>query len=422
MLQNRSVTDCVRSVRRMFGGRPRAVAVLITALLLAAIPLIGSARTASLASRTVGYVGSTTDAGHYDYAGLVHVHTTYSDDATGTYEDLARVAGDQGIRFLVVTDHETLKASGDGKQGWRDGVLMLTGVENARPEGHLLGMDVTNAPNRREIPTTAYLQAVEAQDGLSILAHPAHRKWAWEGPIDERIDGIEILDLADQFYAAPLEAKLAAVAMLPVNRMAGYLELGTKAEPALRIWDRITQQRRFVGLYAADLHQAIELWGEEKMVFPPAEDVMRIARNHIVSARPFSGEFTADSALVYGAIRAGHLYVAVDVLGDSTGFMFKASNREAEAWMGDEIRAAPGTRYTVELPVNARRLEAVVRVLRNGIEVAQSAAGQRVYHYVDDRPGIYRVEVTTMVPTAFGPDREMTWIYANPIYARDAAA
>lgn len=319
MLQNRSVTDIVRSVRRMFGGRPRAAAVLITALLLAAVPLIGSARTASLSSPSAGYVGSATAGGHYDYAGLIHVHTTYSDDATGTYEDLARVAGGQGIRFVVVTDHETLKAIGDGKQGWRNGVLMLTGVENARPEGHLLGMGISNAPNRREVPTTAYLQAVKAQDGLSILAHPAHRKWAWEGPVDERIDGIEILDLADQFYAAPLEAKLAAVAMLPVNRMAGYLELGTKAEPALRIWDRITQQRRFVGLYAADLHQAIELWGEEKMVFPPAEDVMRIARNHIVSAKPFSGEFTADADLVYGAIRAGHLYVAVDVLGDSTG-------------------------------------------------------------------------------------------------------
>ncbi|TPW06889.1 MAG: PHP domain protein [bacterium] len=421
MLQNRSVTDIVRSVRRMFGGRPRAAAVLITALLLAAVPLIGSARTASLSSPSAGYVGSATAGGHYDYAGLIHVHTTYSDDATGTYEDLARVAGGQGIRFVVVTDHETLKAIGDGKQGWRNGVLMLTGVENARPEGHLLGMGISNAPNRREVPTTAYLQAVKAQDGLSILAHPAHRKWAWEGPVDERIDGIEILDLADQFYAAPLEAKLAAVAMLPVNRMAGYLELGTKAEPALRIWDRITQQRRFVGLYAADLHQAIELWGEEKMVFPPAEDVMRIARNHIVSAKPFSGEFTADADLVYGAIRAGHLYVAVDVLGDSTGFMFKASNRGGEAWMGDEIRAAPGTRYTVELPESAQRLEAVVRVLRNGIEVARSAAGQRVYQFVDDRPGIYRVEVTTMVPTAFGPDREMTWIYANPIYARDAA-
>lgn len=405
----------------MLRGRPRAVAVLITALLVASVPLIGSARTASLASHPVGYVGSTTAGGHYDYAGLVHLHTTYSDDATGTYEDLARVAGEQGIRFLVVTDHDTQNAIGDGKQGWRDGVLMLTGVESSRPEGHMLGIGITTAPSRREVPTSVFLQAIKAQAGLTILAHPAHRKWAWDGPVDDRIDGIEILNLADQFYAAPLEAKLTAVAMLPVNRMAGYLELGTKAEPALRIWDRITRQRRFVGLYGADLHQAIELWGEEKMVFPPAGDVMRIARNHIVSARPFSGDFTADSALVYDAIRAGHLYVGVDVLGDPTGFMFKASNGEAQAWMGDGIRLAPGTRYTVELPASAQGLGAVVRVLRNGIEVAKSAAGQRVYHYVDDRPGVYRVEVTTMVPTAFGADREMTWIYANPIYARSAA-
>lgn len=419
MVQIRFVAGLVRRRRLTLGGRPRVKAVLIIALVLGAVPLMGNARTASLASRSGDPVASSTATGHHDYAGLVHVHTTYSDDANGTYESLARVAGDQGIRFLIVTDHDTLKAIGDGKQGWREGVLMLTGVESARPEGHLLGMDIETAPSRREIPTSTYLRSIRAQAGLTVLAHPAHRKWAWDGPIDDRVDGIEILDLADQFYAAPLQAKLAAVSMLPVNRMAGYLELGTEAAPALRIWDRISQERRFVGLYAADLHQAIELWGDETVVFPPAEDVMRIARNHIVSAKAFSGEFTADSALVYGAIRAGHLYVALDVLADATGFMFKAGNREGVAWMGDEIHAGPGTRYTVELPSSARRLGAVVRVLRNGLEVAHSAPGQRIYDYSDDRPGVYRVEVTTMVPTAFGADREMTWIYANPIYARD---
>ncbi len=406
------------SGRSVLRRRPRAISVLLVAFLLGSIPLIGNARTAPLSSLSRGYVGSGTATAHYDYAGLVHVHTTYSDDATGTYEDLARVAGGQGIRFLVVTDHETLAGIADGKQGWRDGVLMLTGVENRRPEGHLLAMDIESAPNRREIPTSTYLEAVTAQGGLTILAHPAHRKWAWRGKIDDRIDGMEILDLADQFYAAPLEAKLAAVALLPVNRTAAYLELGTKAEPALRIWDRITQERRFVGLYAADLHQAIELWGEEKMVFPPAEDVMRIARNHIISPTPFTGDAAADTALVYRAFRSGHLYVGLDILGDPTGFMFKAVNREAEVWMGDEMRAGPETKYSVELPQSAQHLGPIIRILRNGVEVAHSAPGQRSYLYADARPGVYRVEVTTSIPTAFGADREVTWIYSNPIYAR----
>lgn len=356
--------------------------------------------------------------GRFDYAGLIHVHSEYSDDASGSYASLARTAAAQGIRFLVATDHNTLEPVTAGEEGWRDGVLMLAGMESSRPEGYLLAMNVATAPADSEQSTEAFLSAMSEQDGMTLLAHAAHRKWGWRGPIDDRVGGMEILDLADQFHAAPLATKLTALALLPFNRMGAYLELGTDNAPTLRIWDRMTQRRRFVGVYAPDLHQSIELWHGRSLAFPPAAEIMRIGRNHIVSRVPLSGDLEADRALVYRAISNGRLYVSLDVLGDATGFMFAAKQGASEAWMGDEIVAGPRTVYSVTLPNVAGSLGAVIRVLRNGVEVARSRAGALSFAYEDGRPGVYRTETVVMVPTAFGPDRETIWIYSNPIYSR----
>ncbi len=354
----------------------------------------------------------------FDYAGLVHLHTDYSDDATGSYEDLAQAAAAQDITFLIVTDHNTLQPVADGRQGWRNGVLMLSGIESSRPEGHLLGLDVTTAPTDRETPTTDFLASVRSQSGQAFIAHPRHRKWAWQGPIDRRISGMEILDLADQFYDAPAQAKAAAIAALPFRPMAAYLELGGRPTAALDLWDQTTQARRFVGLYAPDIHQAIEL-GDRKIRFPPAADIMRIARNHIVMEAPFSGDWKADAASLYGALKAGRLFVSLDVLADGKGFMFWADQPDGPAaWMGDEIEAGSTATYKVRLPASAAPLNPVIHILKNGLEIARSQAGDPSLDYETRDPGVYRVEVSTRVPSLMGLRRDVTWIYSNPIYAR----
>lgn len=353
----------------------------------------------------------------YDYAGLIHLHTAYSDDATGSYDSLAEAAGSQGIRFLIVTDHNTLQPLADARQGWRGGVLMLTGVESSRPEGHLLGLNTTFAPAERESPTAPFLSALTETGGLAVLAHPTHRKWAWKGPVDDRIMGMEILDLADQFYDAPAIAKTAALAALPVRPMAAYLELGGRPDSALAKWDQITRTRRF-GLYAPDIHQAIELSDDLKIAFPPARDIMRIARDHIVTPKPFTGRQTEDATLVYDALRAGHVFVSLDVLADGTGFMFTGERPGLTAWMGDQIVAGPPTTYRVRLPASAAALRPVIRLLRNGSEVASSAPGDAELVRTTGDDGVYRVEVSTRIRTLAGSTREMIWIYSNPIYAR----
>lgn len=354
----------------------------------------------------------------YDYAGLIHVHSDYSEDATGSYDSLAKAAGAQGLRFVIVTDHNTLQPLIDHREGRNGDVLMLTGMESSRPEGHLLAIGSDAATVEKAMPTTALLSAVSGAGGLTFVAHPTHRRWAWSSNIDPRIDGMEILDLADSFEAAPLLAKAAAFAILPFDRASAYLTLGVHPTSSLRLWDTIGQSRPFVGIYAPDIHQSIELGGGRGMAFPPAGEIMRIASDHILSTVPFQGEFEADRSILYGAFREGHLYVAVDQLADATGFIFTAAQDDRLAWMGDEIPAGRPTRYSIVLPASAARLRPVIRLLRNGVSIAESRPGADGLDVVDNREGVFRVEVVTSVRTLLGPGREMTWIYSNPIYAR----
>src|SRR3989338_4659658 len=57
------------------------------------------------------------DDGYTDYAGVIHIHTTYSHDAHGTFADVIRVANAQRLDYVVITEHNNLRALHEGKQG-----------------------------------------------------------------------------------------------------------------------------------------------------------------------------------------------------------------------------------------------------------------------------------------------------------------
>tara|TARA_R110002167_G_scaffold64917_6_gene183543 strand:+ start:1080 stop:2270 length:1191 start_codon:yes stop_codon:yes gene_type:complete len=391
----------------------RIVLVAVASLLLA-----GLARAAMLTTPADRFAGHVSIDGFYDYTGLVHFHTDYSGDASGTYEAVARDAAEVGVRFMVATEHENLDALKDGREGWYGSTLMLSGVESTRPEGSLLGLDLDAYRVTREDSTDAFLSSVTAQKGMAILAHADNRRWAWQGPLDDRVAGMEMLDLADLFYAASLGEKLTAVALLPVNQTAAYLELGRSAGSPFKIWDGIGRERRFVGLYAPDFHQCLEMINDRCFAFPRARDIMGLVRNHILTRTPFTGDAAADRDTVYAAIAEGHLYVSLDVLADATGFMFSAEQDGRRAVMGDEMPARGGANFTVTLPPTAREMKPTVHLIKDGIQIGVLESHDGTARFADRGPGVYRIEVRTEIPTFLGPDRKAVWIYSNPIYLR----
>src|SRR5919109_3155835 len=98
------------------------------------------------------------------YPGALHMHTTYS-DGTGTVDEVIQAARDAGLRWIVITDHDTLE--GRPFEGWRNDVLVIVGHEITPDHNHFLALNVDEVIDRTLAPQD-YVDAVYARGGFGI--------------------------------------------------------------------------------------------------------------------------------------------------------------------------------------------------------------------------------------------------------------
>jgi hypothetical protein len=351
----------------------------------------------------------------FEYRGLIHVHSEYSHDARGSYDELSRAARRHGLSFVVITDHNNVDAIAAGEQGWRNNVLLLTGVESGRHEGYMLFVDVENYIHEDSSSTRVALQECLRQGGFGLIIHAGNCRRAWKGELDPAVTGLEILDYADQLYDCSPLAKLNAFLFYPANRVLACLRVYHRPAETLARWDREASLRPVVGFYGPNMHQNVRILRWEPK-FPPADAVIPLASNHILSREPLTGDFQSDRCVVYEAIRNGNLFFALDILGDSSGFRFSAAQEGRIAIMGEALAAGVEAVFSVRLPriEGNPRLEIVV--YRNGVEFLRKRGRELTFRAT--QAGAYRVEVLAKLPTFFNRGRMAPWIYSNPIYLR----
>jgi len=351
----------------------------------------------------------------FEYRGLIHLHSQYSADANGSYDELSRAARRHRLDFLVATDHNNADAIADGQQGWRNGSLVLTGVEIKRPEGYLLLLGIEEYVHNKLECTSDLLKEHAEKGGFGLVVHAGNCRRPWKGELDCRITGLEILDFADQLYDCSAFAKLNAFLFYPANWMLACLRVYHRPAETLARWDREASRRPVVGFYGPNMHQKVKIlrWRPK---FPPADVVMALASNHILSKESLTGSFPSDRRLVYRAIRNGNLFFALDFLGDSSGFRFSASQGRRNAIMGETLGTDAETVFSVTLPEIQGRLQTEIVVYLNGAVFIRERKRKLTFRAIDE--GAYRVEVLTRMPTFLGRGRMAPWIYSNPIYLK----
>jgi hypothetical protein len=153
--------------------------------------------------------------------------------------------------------------------------------------------------------------------------------------------------------------------------------------------------------------------------------------NHLL-VRPTAGTAWDDRALKE-ALREGRLYGVFDLLGVPVGFDVYARAGDVVHEMGAEVALAAAPRLHVEIPkldrpdpkVDAPVISArVLRAVESGWETVTTSATSLDVPL--DRAGAFRVEIR-IKPRHLRPylsgyedvaERELVWIYANPIYVR----
>ena len=327
-----------------------------------------------------------------DYAGVIHIHTTYSHDAMGTFEEAVRVANAQRLDYLVITEHNTLQPLRDGKQGWHGGVLVLIGMELSTHSGHYLALNVTEEIDRQHLTTQEVIDEVNRQGGLGFIAHPYFKQARWKDWNATGFLGIEGYNVA---HDALDENKLRlALWTLSAPAEPFYFSILDRPYDPLSAWDEMIRRHgRVVGIGAADAHE-FHLFG---LKFAPYSIMFQMSRTHLLIPGPLNAK------KAYEALRAGHAYFAIELVAEAKGFSFMADDgHRVLGIMGDEIPLTPGLELTVWLPAVAQ-----LSLFKDGQPIATTTS--QLWKIPMTEPGVYRLEASR---------HAKPWIFSNPIYVR----
>ncbi len=349
--------------------------------------------------------------GLYEYLGSVHFHTTHSDGAL-THQEIAHLAQEADLDFLIATDHNRLVLAAEGYYG---PVLMLVGEEihdfSRRPEAnHYLAFGIEQELTGYTAHPQQVIDQVRALGGFGFLAHPYETaaRISPEPPIpweDWEVEGYAGLELWN--YMSEFKSR---VTSLPRALFLAYFPQVGICGPfpeTLARWDQLLSAgRKVTVLGGTDAHGWEYTWGPLRREVLSYRFLLDTLHMHILTPQPLSGHLAHDKVLIYGALREGHSFIGYDLIADSTNFRFVGRGRREEVGMGEELAIDQGVEFVVSSPQRA-----LLRLGRNGPMVAQ-AKGQSLVHSAYVR-GSYRVEAYRWY---LGKRRG--WVFTNPIYIR----
>jgi hypothetical protein len=354
-------------------------------------------------------------------AGSLHIHTNRSDGG-GSPDEIAAAAARAGLKFIVFTDHGDATRQPD-PPAYRSGVLCIDAVEISTAAGHYVALGMPAAPYPLGGEPRDVVEDVRRLGGFGIAAHPDSPKdgLRW-GDWSARVDGIEILNPDTSWRAQVLEPGvrgkfelLTALGTYPLRPAETIADLLGEPSDLLDRWDMLTARRAVVGIAGVDAHAKLSPFdldpGDNRyaLPFPGYETVFRTLSVHVTPGRPLTGDASSDADALVSAIRAGHLYTAVDAIASPASFEFSASNG-ATAHEGEELPPSDGT-MTLRVKSNApASFQVTIWHGRRALATRREATFTVT---APSAPGAYRVEIRAA-------DRagDPLWLVSNPIYVR----
>jgi len=344
----------------------------------------------------------------HEYVGVIHVHSTYS-DGSRSIPDIASIAGEVDLDFLLMTDHNTLQAKRDGLEGWHGDVLVGIGYEinDENDLNHYLAFNLDKEVENSHNPSE-YIRQVHDNKGFGLIAHPDEKRTAikkyppypwtlWES---DYFNGIELWNQMSEWMEGLTNINKYWRVFNPRKAI-----VSPQAE-TLKKWDEVNQKRKVVGIGGVDAHgHKYRLWGLFQITIFRYKVLFKTIRTHILTDKPLmeSKDYKNDLNILYESLLNCRCFISNYYCGDARGFRFYAQNRKKSVQIGGEIAFDKHTHLHVNLPHTA-----ITHLIKNGEKIA-SQKGENLIFEVDS-PGIYRVEVFYL---------NRPWIFSNHIRITD---
>ncbi len=343
-----------------------------------------------------------------EYVGALHIHSIFS-DGSGKADDIANIASEAGLDFIVLTDHNTLRALNEGYEGFYGRTLLLVGCEinDKENKNHYLAVGINDTFSTR-LPAKKYVRFVKEAGGIGFIAHPhekrssmkEHPPYPWTDWEIDDFTGIEIWNHMSEWMENLTEQNKYQSFMHPLKTIVG------PSQETLNVWDKLNLERKVVGIGGVDAHaHKVNLLGFFEVEVFPYKVLFKSVRTHILASEKI--EISRDNkkiqtakSIILSSLSAGRCFVSNYYHGDASGFRFFAESGRKIYQMGDSIDFPAKIKLRVFLPSSSGS----IKLLRNGKICDQLDNADA--EFVIDQKGIYRVEVYI---------DNKAWIFSNHI-------
>lgn len=344
----------------------------------------------------------------FEYVGALHMHSTYS-DGSGEVEEIAQYADEVGLDYIILTDHNTLRALNEGKEKWYGNTLLLVGCEinDRNNKNHYLALNIKETISTR-LAAKEYVTKVKEAGGIGFLAHPhekrnsmkEHPPYPWTAWDSKDFTGIEIWNHMSEWMEGLTEQN-------KFNHFVHPLRSIVAPNPeTVKVWDELSLERKVVAIGGVDAHaHKINLMGFFEVEVFPYKVLFKSIRTHVFCDTNIEkGNSPEDvekaKSIIYSALEHGRCFISNYYHGDAKGFRFFGEANNKIFHMGDTIKLGNKVKLRVILPNISGR----IKLIKNGEMVDE--VDNFDAEFIITKPGIYRTEIY---------QEENAWIFSNHI-------
>jgi len=342
------------------------------------------------------YKAAAAKASPLEIEGVYHIHTTFS-DGRKDLDEIAKLASQADLDFIILTDHGRPNYESYSSQGWKEGVLVLAGSELSVSRGHLVALDFKLASSRFSLNTEDAFYEIKSAGGFSIICHPYSRVgWSWGEFID--YSGIEIIN-GNSMLKRNILVSIPSLPALLLKPEYALLKMLDSPHRNLRKWDELNNLHPIYGYFSLDAH----------LLYRPALNLLHI---HLLLQAPLSEDFDTAKHQVYEALRKGRFYNTIHAAAWGKGFRFCGEEGERITPMGSIVLYDSPVTLQIKAPFPFAK---EIHLIFNGKRIFRST--EESASYEARQPGTYRVEVYLNERSPLG--NNIPWIVSNPIFLRE---
>jgi hypothetical protein len=194
------------------------------------------------------------------------------------------------------------------------------------------------------------------------------------------------------------------------------LRLFNEPTEEVALWDKLSNETPTWAFAGADANAKAIPLANYLIKFPSYQMSFGIMSNHVLLPTELTGSYEKDRGKIFSALKNGHFYAALDLLGDPKGFNALLWDHDKSYLMGSVVHYSKNLKIVAKLPIEPKDFYEIV-LFKNGER--EMISNSQELQYEIKSPGVYRIFVRVS-PTLPLPDAKkwISWIYTNPFYVR----